>query len=121
MGGYKDGPSLGEMGGIQMDADFIKAIHVKGERVVDRHGELIGKVSQVACDPKTYSAEWLVVKTSVLGRPRLVPIEGAIDLGDTVRVPFSKETVLTAPVPEVSIAPAMSECTALEEHYHQAA
>jgi hypothetical protein len=36
-------------------------------------------------------------------------------------VPFSKETVLTAPVPEVAIAPAMSECTALEEHYHQAA
>ena len=104
-----------------MDADFIKAIHAKGERVVDRHGELIGKVRQVACDPNTYNAEWLVVKTSVLGRPRLVPVEGAIDLGDTVRVPFSKETVLTAPVPEVAIAPAMSECTALEKHYHRAA
>jgi sporulation protein YlmC with PRC-barrel domain len=88
---------------------------------VDRHGELIGKVSQLACDPKTYSAEWLVVKTSVLGRPRLVPVEGAIDLGDTVRVPFSKLTVLAAPVPVIAIAPAMSECTALEEHYHRAA
>src|SRR5579863_3351632 len=63
------------------EADFVKLMHAKGERVVDRHGEVIGKVSQIACDPNTYNADWLVVKTSTLGRPRLVPVQGAIDLG----------------------------------------
>jgi sporulation protein YlmC with PRC-barrel domain len=104
-----------------MDADFVKLVHTKGERVVDCDGEHIGKVSQVACDPHTYSADWLVVKTSVPGRQSLVPVEDAIDLCGTVQVPFSKDTVLSAPVPVVPIAPAIGECAALEQHYHRAA
>jgi hypothetical protein len=50
-----------------------------------------------------------------------VPIEGAVDDGEVVRVPFSTETVMASPLPEVAIAPAISECTALDEHYHRAA
>jgi len=32
-----------------------------------------------------------------------------------------KETVLASPVPAVAIAPAITDCTALDEHYHRAA
>jgi hypothetical protein len=104
-----------------MDADFIKAMRAKGERVLDREGNQIGKVAQVASEPRTLSPRWLVVKTSAFGRSRLVPIESAVDDGELVRVPYSKETVMAAPVPAVAISPAITECAALDEHYERAA
>jgi hypothetical protein len=104
-----------------MEADFIKLIRAKGERVVDRDGKQIGQVSQVASEPKTLAPRWLVVRTSVVGRSRLVPIDGAVDDGEVVRVPFSKATVMASPVPAVAIAPAITDCTALDEHYYRAA
>ena len=104
-----------------MDADFSKLIRAKGECVVDRNGNQIAEVAQVASEPKTLAPRWLVVRTSVVGRSRLVPIDGAVDDGQVVRVPFSKETVMASPVPAVAIAPAITECTALDEHYHRAA
>jgi hypothetical protein len=104
-----------------VEPDFIKIMQAKGERVVDRDGNQIGKLSQVASEPTTLAPRWLVVRTSAFGRSRLVPIYGAVDDGDVVRVPFSKETVMASPVPAVAIAPATTECTALDEHYHRAA
>ena len=104
-----------------MDADFIKAMHAKGRRVLDRDGNPIGKVAQVASEPMTLAPRWLVIKTSSFGRSRLVPIDSAIADGDQVRVPYSKETVMAAPVPAVLISPAVTEGAALDEHYHQAA
>ena len=103
-----------------MDADFVKLMHAKGEPVVDCDGHLIGKVAQLACDPTTYRAEWLVVKTLLPGRSRLVPVGSAIEEGATIRVPFSRSTVLDAPSPLVAVVPAMSECGALEEYYYRA-
>ena len=105
-----------------MDADFDKLEHIMGEHVVDRHGHRIGTVAQVALEPQTFRAEWLVLKTSRFGhRQRLVPIEAAVDEGRAISVPFSKEMVLCAPVPAVPTSPAGSEITALHQHYHVAA
>jgi hypothetical protein len=104
-----------------MEADFIKLMQAKGERVVDRDGNHIGKVAQVASEPQTLAPRWLVVRTSAFGRSRLVPIDGAVDDGVLVSVPFSKETVMASPVPAVAIAPAITECAALDEHYLRAA
>jgi hypothetical protein len=104
-----------------MDADFVKITRAKGERVIDREGNIIGKVIQVASEPGTLTPGWLVVKTPTLRGTRLVPIEGAIDDGEVVRVPFSKETVMAAPVPAVAIVPAVIECSALDEHYRRVA
>ena len=105
-----------------MDADFTKLQETKGERVVDCDGNLVGKVAQIAFEPPQVLNPkwWLVVKTSLFGRRRLVPVESAIDDGGVVRVPYSKETVLAAPVPLVPTAPALSECTALEVHFRRA-
>ena len=105
-----------------MDADFVKLEHIMGERVVDPTGHRIGRVTQVALEPQTFRAMWLVLKTSRFGRrPRLVPIESAVDEGGAISVPFSKEMVLEAPVPAVPTSPAGSEITALEAHYGVAA
>src|SRR5579864_4928499 len=106
-----------------MEADFDKLEHAKGERVVDCDGNLVGKVTQFAFEPPQVLDPkwWLVVKTSVFGRRRLVPVDSAIDEGGVVRVPYSKDTVRAAPVPLVPTAPAMSECSALEVYYRRAA
>jgi hypothetical protein len=104
-----------------MDPDFTKLMHAKGEAVVDCDGDRIGTMSQVACEPTTSRAGWLVVRTAVLRRARLVPVEGATDAGGTIRVPFSKASVLRSPKPTLPVAPAIDECTALEEYYRRAA
>ena len=104
-----------------MDADFKKLMEVMGDEVVDCEGRRIGKLAQIALEPNTYRAEWLVVKTSLFGRQRLVPLVSAVEHGDTIRVPFTRETVMRAPVPQVPLTPAPTECTALEDYYQQQA
>ena len=104
-----------------MEADFVKLEWTKGERVLDWDGIPVGKVAQIASEPHLFTPQWLVVKTSAFGRLRLVPVDSAVDDGHVVRVPFTKETVLAAPVPAVPTAPAATECAALEEHYYRAA
>jgi sporulation protein YlmC with PRC-barrel domain len=105
-----------------MEADFGKLEQIMGERVVDPRGHRIGKVTQLALEPQTLQAEWLVLKTSRFGRQRrLVPIKGAVDQGGAILVPFSKEMVLGAPVPAVPTSPGGSEVTALHAHYDVAA
>jgi hypothetical protein len=105
-----------------MDADFDKLKQIMGERVIDPQGNLIGKVAQIAYEPNAFRAEWLVLKTSRFGyQQRLVPIEAVRDEGRTIWVPFSKDTVMGAPVPAVLTTPAGTEAVALQEHYRVAA
>ena len=61
------------------------------------------------------------MKTSMSGRPRLVPVAMAVEEGREIRVPFSWNTVLDARQPTIPPTPGTSECTALEEHNHRAA
>jgi sporulation protein YlmC with PRC-barrel domain len=92
-----------------------------GESVVDPAGHRVGTVAEVAFEPNTLAPEWLVVKTSIFGRRRLVPLDTAHDQGDSIRVPYSKETVLDAPVPEIPGSLATSERAALFAYYAHAA
>jgi len=104
-----------------MDADFDKLTHIMGEPVVDSEGHRIGRVTQVAYEPNTLRAEWLVLKTSLFGRLRLVPLAAAQERGDMLCVPFSRATVLESPIPDVPISPALTEASALEWYYNKAA
>jgi sporulation protein YlmC with PRC-barrel domain len=92
-----------------------------GDMVVDEGGQKIGKVTDVVSRPDTLEAEWLVVKTSLFGRPRLVPLAAAVEEGHTAHIAFSKDEVMSAPVPEVPTSLAVFERQALLEHYHLAA
>jgi sporulation protein YlmC with PRC-barrel domain len=104
-----------------MDASYAKLTHIIGESVNDASGHRIGKVTQVACEPNTLRPEWLVVKTSRFGRPRLVPLDAAEESNGEIRLPFDRDTVLDAPVPEIVETPAASERMALLRHYRQVA
>jgi sporulation protein YlmC with PRC-barrel domain len=104
-----------------MEPGRDRIVHFVGEPVVDQEGHRIGKVTQVTYEPNTMTPEWLVVKTSVFGRLRLVPLDAAEDQGDTIRVPFPKDTVINAPVPEIPGTLATSERMALLSHYRQVA
>jgi len=99
-----------------------KVFHFVGDEVVDVEGQRIGKVTEISADPATLAPEWLVVKTSAFGRLRLLPLDRAIDQGaGVIRVPFSKQMVLQAPVPEITGSLATSEREALRQYYHLAA
>jgi len=75
----------------------------------------------VVSRPDTLEAEWLVVKTSFFGRPRLVPLVGTFEEGHIAHISFSKEDIMSAPVPEVPTSLAAFERQALLRHYHLAA
>src|ERR1035437_2986163 len=92
-----------------------------GDTMVDGEGRRVGRVTDVVSRPDTLEAESLVVKTSVFGRQRLVPMAAATEDGDTTHIEFSREDVLSAPVPEVATSLAVFERKALMEHYHFAA
>jgi sporulation protein YlmC with PRC-barrel domain len=92
-----------------------------GEVVVDRSNRRIGKIETFAVDEKQLAPEWLVVKTSRFGRRRLVPLQDAQQDGDVVRVPFSKNLVVAAPVPDPPFSLSRSDQIALARHYLLAA
>ena len=89
-----------------------------GDTMVDDAGHRVGTVTDVVSRPDTLEAEWLVVKTSVFGRQRLVPMAAATEDGHTAHIGFSRDDVLSAPVPEVSTSLALYERDALMQHYH---
>jgi hypothetical protein len=94
---------------------------VIGDVMVDDDGRRVGKVVGMASRPDTLEPEWLVVRTSLFGRRRLVPVASAVQDGQTLHVLFSKEAILGAPQPEVPTSLAASERRALLEHYAHAA
>jgi hypothetical protein len=104
-----------------MERDESGLSSVVGDTVVDKDGHRLGKVIAVASRPDTLQAEWFVVKTSLFGRQRLVPLACTTDEFDTLHISFSKGAVLSAPVPAVTTSLTVSERRALLEHYGLAA
>src|ERR1700680_36938 len=92
--------------------------HLVGDVMVDGEGHRVGKVTDVVSRPDTLEAEWLVVKTSMFGRPRLVPLAAAYEDGHIAHIAYSKDDVLSAPVPEVPTSLAAFERQGLLAHYH---
>lgn len=88
-----------------------------GRTVVDRDGVTVGKITDVITDPVTLEPEWLTVKTSRIGRERLVPAAAAQHDGDGVAVPFDKEQVRGAPAAKEHTAPTNQERAAIYAHY----
>jgi len=97
------------------------AAHLVGESVVDKDNRKIGRVDAIAKDLDDMEPEWLVVRTSLFGRPRLIPIDTIREVGDEIYVPISKRTVLRAPVPEVLTNVDRAAREALDLHYKRAA
>jgi sporulation protein YlmC with PRC-barrel domain len=70
-----------------------------GHEVVDTSGESIGYVDLVFIDSDTGRPEWLGIWNGVWQtRPRvLVPMQGIEHVEDEIRVPWTKDVVMSAP------------------------
>jgi hypothetical protein len=70
----------------------------QGRTLVDHHGEPLGTIEIIYLDKATNQPEWVLLEGAAAGPARtFVPLVGAGEEGDTVRVPFDKTLVEGAP------------------------
>jgi uncharacterized protein (TIGR02271 family) len=71
---------------------------MRGAPVYDAAGDKIGTVDEVFYDEDTQQPEWLGIGTGFFGTKRvLVPLSGAEQADDGLRVPYSKDQVKNSP------------------------
>ena len=81
-----------------MSVGIDQALEWRGREVVGRDGRKIGTFDEIYLDEGTNEPTWAAVKTGPFRlRRRVVPIADAQADGDSVRVPFSKDQVRSAP------------------------
>jgi len=78
--------------------DETTLAELPGRRLVDPEGRELGTVDDVFSHAAMDQAAWAVVELE--GARRLVPLDGAQDDGDALRVRFDRATVASAPAPE---------------------
>ncbi|HEV3365341.1 MAG TPA: PRC-barrel domain-containing protein [Acidimicrobiia bacterium] len=89
-----------------------------GEKLVDRNGNPVGKITDVIVDAATLENEWLTVKTGMMGGEHLVPIVAVEEDGDEITIPFAKDEVKAAPtVDKGHAAPSPSERVKVFSHF----
>jgi len=98
--------------------DVQQVLAWRGNDVVDRDGDKIGKIEEVYLDEQTDQPEWLAVKTGLFGgKLTFIPLREATAEGDGVRVPYENSLVKDAPNAEADGALSQDEEQALYRHY----
>jgi uncharacterized protein (TIGR02271 family) len=70
----------------------------RGQDLYDTDGEKIGKLEEIYLDAQSGEPEWALVNTGMFGtKSSFVPLQGASQDGDTLRVPYDKAQVKDAP------------------------
>ena len=99
---------------LQMD----NIAELRGEQVVDRDGDKIGKVEEIYLDQQTGQPQWALVKTGLFGSAStFVPLSGAAREDDGLRVPYEKSLVKDAPNMEADGELSGDEEARLYRHY----
>jgi len=92
---------------------------VIGEKLLDRNGKPVGKITDVIVDSATLENEWITVKTGMMGGEHLVPyscIGG--EHGEVIAVPFDKDQIKSAPMVDKGHAsPSPSERAQVFSHF----
>jgi sporulation protein YlmC with PRC-barrel domain len=89
-----------------------------GEKVLDREGRAVGKITDVIVDSATLENEWITVKTGMMGGEHLVPYAVVGEHGDQIALPFDKDRIKTAPtVDKGHAAPSPSERQEVFRHF----
>jgi uncharacterized protein (TIGR02271 family) len=71
---------------------------MRGAPVYDTSGEKIGSVEEIFWDEQTREPEWIGIGTGFFGTKRvLVPVSGAEQSEDGLRVPYAKDQVKDSP------------------------
>jgi uncharacterized protein (TIGR02271 family) len=91
---------------------------LRGQEVVDRDGDKIGKLEEIYLDQQTGQPEWALVKTGMFGSAStFVPLAGAERADDGLRVPYEKSHVKDAPNMEADGELSHEEEARLYRHY----
>lgn len=91
---------------------------VIGEKLLDRNGKPVGKITDVIVDSATLENEWITVKTGMMGGEHLVPYSCVSEHGEEIAVPFDKDQIKTAPVVDKGHAsPSPSERAQVFSHF----
>jgi len=91
---------------------------LRGQELVDRDGDKIGKIDEIYLDEQTGQPEWMAVKTGLFGsRVSFVPLAQASMEGDVVRVPYEKAQVKDSPNAEADGQLSQDEEARLYSHY----
>jgi uncharacterized protein (TIGR02271 family) len=70
----------------------------RGQDLVDRDGDKIGKIEEIYLDTDTGAPEWALVNTGLFGtKSTFVPIRDASEDPDGIHVPYEKSHVKDAP------------------------
>jgi stress response protein YsnF len=73
-------------------------VAAQGADVLDRNGDRIGAIEEIYYDDDTGRAEWVGIGVGIFGlKRRVVPIDGALLDGDTLRVAYDKDMVKDSP------------------------
>jgi PRC-barrel domain len=92
-----------------------------GEKLIDREGNTVGRITDVIVDSATLENEWITVKTGMMGGEHLVPIAAVEERGDQIQVPFGKGDVKSAPIVDKGhAAPSPSEREQVFSHFGMA-
>jgi PRC-barrel domain len=103
----------------QHDIDTV--LGWRGRTVRDAEGQKIGTFEDVLLDRRTDLPAWARVRTGLFGRRQsIVPLEGAEEVDDDVRVPYAKDHVTDGPNLEPDVAPTAEEEASLHSHYGSA-
>lgn len=76
-----------------------------GEKLLDRDGKPVGKITDVIVDAATLENEWITVKAGMLGGEHLVPYSVVAEDGEQIAVPFEKDQIRSAPTVDKGHAP----------------
>jgi hypothetical protein len=88
-----------------------------GRPLTSTSGDKIGKITDVISDPNGFEPEWLTVKSGVLRREYLVPIDAVEERGDMVVTQLDADVIKNAPVSTDHTRPSDAERRALYEHF----
>jgi uncharacterized protein (TIGR02271 family) len=95
-----------------------EVLHLRGQELVGRDGDSIGKVEEIYLDTDTDQPEWALVNTGLFGtKSTFVPLKDATREGESLRVPFEKAQVKDAPRVDPDGELSQQEEAELYRHY----
>ncbi len=93
-------------------------LQFRGQDLYDREGDKIGGIEEIYLDADTNEPEWALVNTGMFGtKSTFVPLQGASQDGDTLRVPYDKAQVKDAPKIDSDGELSQQEESELYAHY----
>lgn len=88
-----------------------------GTQMVGRDGEGIGAVERVFSKDSTGEPAWVTVRTGVMRREHVIPLEGSQMDADSIRVPFTQDMVKNSPKLEFDDHLSTEDIRTLSQYY----